>query len=147
VSRCSFSNFGAVIDIWASGLTIFGADDASNTATQTISGTSMSSPHVAGAVAQMMSCQGKLTPAQVEAELDAKAIPGIMSIPSGENLFLCSDFNENDGVNHCACGGGGDPPDANSCLETSSCGDQAPGGCFCDSACVTFGDCCFDGPC
>ena len=149
VSRCSFSNFGNVVDVWASGLTILGADDASNTATQTISGTSMSSPHVAGAVAQMMSCKGKLTPAQVEAELDAKAIPGIMSIPSGQNLFLCSDFNENDGVNACACGSTPPPPPpaTNSCVQNNACGGQAPAGCFCDSACTQFGDCCPDGPC
>ena len=42
-----------------------------------------------------------------------------------------------------ACGG----TDQNSCQETNSCGGKAPGGCWCDSACTTYGDCCFDGPC
>ncbi|MCH9683575.1 MAG: hypothetical protein K0V04_19205 [Deltaproteobacteria bacterium] len=27
------------------------------------------------------------------------------------------------------------------------CGTQSPFGCWCDHACITFGDCCFDGPC
>ncbi len=58
----------------------------------------MSSPHVAGAIAQMMSCKGKLTPAQVETQLDAKAIAGAMSNEQGgQDLFLCSDFNDADG--------------------------------------------------
>ena len=64
------------MDIWASGLSILGADDASNTATQTISGTSMSTPHVTGAIAQMLSCQGNLSSAQVEGFLyDGNARP------------------------------------------------------------------------
>jgi len=153
VARCSFSNFGSVVDIWASGLTIVGADDGSDSQTQTISGTSMSSPHVAGAIAQMMStsCKGKLTPAQVAAQLDAKAIPGILSIPPGENLFLCNDFNDNDGINACACTGNPPPPPppppVDGCVQNNACGGQAPAGCFCDSVCVQFGDCCPDGPC
>ena len=151
VTRCSFSNFGAGVDIWASGLTILGAASGSNTATQTISGTSMSSPHVAGAIAQMMSCKGKLSPAQVEAQLDAKAIPNAMSnspsLGGAQNLFLCSDFNDSDG-NACACGGGGEPPPPGTqCEQSNSCGGQDPTGCFCDSACTFFGDCCPGGPC
>lgn len=148
VSRCSFSNFGSAVDIWASGLTIRGADDASDTATQTISGTSMSSPHVAGAVAQMLGCEGALTPAQVEAELDFKAISLAMSNESGgQDLFLCSDFNDADG-NACACGGEPPPPPpppppGDSC--EGRCGDFDAGeNCQCDDACQNFGDCCAD---
>jgi hypothetical protein len=39
------------------------------------------------------------------------------------------------------CGACADP---NSCAQTGSCGNQAPGGCWCDPACVEAGDCCFD---
>ncbi len=41
------------------------------------------------------------------------------------------------------------PPNPNSCVENNLCGgrSQAPGGCWCDDACVQFGDCCSDGPC
>jgi len=42
------------------------------------------------------------------------------------------------------CGGGSDP---NSCQESNACGGQAPGGCWCDSQCTQYGDCCSDGPC
>jgi subtilisin family serine protease len=153
VVRCSFSNFGTIVDIWASGLSVLGADDASNTATQTISGTSMSTPHVAGAIAQLLGCRGDLSPAQVEAELDGKAASGAMSgspsLGGAQNLILCSDFN-NDGIDDCACGGGGDgggAPAPDSCLDNNACGGEAPAGCFCDDACVNFGDCCPDGPC
>lgn len=38
-------------------------------------------------------------------------------------------------------------PDPDSCLASSSCGGQAPGGCYCDDLCTVFGDCCSDGPC
>jgi V8-like Glu-specific endopeptidase len=38
-------------------------------------------------------------------------------------------------------------PDPDSCVESDACGAQAPGGCWCDSLCVQYGDCCSDGPC
>jgi hypothetical protein len=44
-------------------------------------------------------------------------------------------------------GGGGGAPSPNSCVQNNSCGGQAPGGCWCDAACVNYGDCCSDGPC
>ena len=147
VSRCSFSNFGSRVDVWASGLSILGADDASDTATQTISGTSMSTPHVTGAVAQMLSCRGNLTAAQVEAQLDLKSIANAMSNESGgQDLFLCSDYNDADG-NACACSGNPPPPPppppGDSC--EGRCGEFDPAeSCQCDSACQFFGDCCDD---
>lgn len=146
VTRASFSNFGSRVDIWASGLTILGADDTSDTATQTISGTSMASPHVAGAIAQLLSCKGKLTPAQVEQELDGKAIASAMSNEQGgQDLFLCSDFNDADG-NACACAGAPPPPPpppGASCVGRCGIFDSAAA-CQCDSQCATFGDCCAD---
>jgi aqualysin 1 len=144
VTRCSFSNFGNRVDVWASGLSILGADDASNTATQTISGTSMSTPHVTGAIAQMLSCRGLLTPAQVEAQLDLKSISGAISNESGgQDLFLCSDYNDADG-NACACSGNPPPPPPGDSCQ-GRCGNFDPNrSCQCDNACVQFGDCCAD---
>ena len=39
-----------------------------------------------------------------------------------------------------------DDPDF-SCVQSDTCGGQAPGGCYCDEICVEEGDCCADGPC
>jgi subtilisin family serine protease len=50
-ARSSFSNYGSCVNIYAPGSSIQSAWHTSNSATNTISGTSMASPHVAGLAA------------------------------------------------------------------------------------------------
>jgi subtilisin family serine protease len=70
-ARASYSNYGTCLDVFAPGSSITSAWYNSNTATNTISGTSMASPHVAGAAALVLSANPSATPAQVRDNLVA----------------------------------------------------------------------------
>ncbi|HSP77990.1 MAG TPA: S8 family serine peptidase, partial [Myxococcaceae bacterium] len=100
-ARSSFSNYGTCLDIYAPGSSITSAWYTSDTATNTISGTSMASPHVAGVAALYLQCNPSATPAQVEAALEGNATSGVLSsVGTGSpNLLLYSGF--------ITCGGGG----------------------------------------
>ncbi|MER7269240.1 S8 family peptidase [Micromonospora sp. WMMD712] len=80
-ARASFSNFGTCLDIFAPGVDVLSAWYSSNTATNTISGTSMASPHVAGAAARVLSNNPTWTPAQVASYLTSTATAGVVTSP------------------------------------------------------------------
>ncbi len=91
-ARSSFSNYGSCLDIFAPGSSITAAWHTSDTATNTISGTSMASPHVAGVAALYLESNATASPAAVGSAITGSATSGVLSgVGSGSpNLLLYS---------------------------------------------------------
>jgi subtilisin family serine protease len=80
-ARSSYSNYGSVVDVFAPGSSITAGWNTSDTATNTISGTSMATPHVAGAAAVYLANHTSATPAQVATALVNGATTGKVTNP------------------------------------------------------------------
>ncbi|NTX98915.1 S8 family serine peptidase [Deinococcus sp. JMULE3] len=78
-ARASSSNFGSCLDLFAPGTDIASDYHTSDTGTATLTGTSMASPHVAGAAALILSANPGFTPAQVASTLIANATTGVVT--------------------------------------------------------------------
>jgi len=99
--RASFSNIGTCVDIFAPGQNILAAYIGSNTATATLSGTSMAAPHVAGVIAVQL---GHLItedipnppPAEIEKWIVSVATPNLISNPGtgSPNALLYSPYTD-----------------------------------------------------
>jgi subtilisin family serine protease len=88
----SFSNYGSVVDVFAPGVSILSTWN--NGGTNSISGTSMASPHVAGLAAYLLGFEGKKTPAALGSRIQSLANKNkISGIPSGTVNYLA--FNGN----------------------------------------------------
>jgi subtilisin family serine protease len=93
-ARNSSSNYGSCLDIFAPGTSIVSASYSSNTGSATMTGTSMASPHTAGAAAVYLGLNPNATPAQVRDALVNNATSGKVTSPgSGSpNRLLYTGF-------------------------------------------------------
>ncbi|MEU4309888.1 S8 family peptidase [Streptomyces rochei] len=80
-AKASYSNYGSVLDLFAPGSSITAGWHTGDTATNTISGTSMATPHVAGAAAVYLANHTSATPAQVATALVNGATAGKVTSP------------------------------------------------------------------
>ncbi|GHH79541.1 S8 family peptidase [Promicromonospora soli] len=89
-ARATYSNIGSCVDIFAPGSDITSAWYTGDTATNTISGTSMATPHVAGAAALVLGGNPAATPAEVGDALTGAALPDVVTDPGtgSPNLLL-----------------------------------------------------------
>ncbi|MFD9059130.1 S8 family serine peptidase [Streptomyces albidoflavus] len=89
-AQSSFSNYGDIVDIYAPGSEITSAWNTGDDATNTISGTSMATPHVVGAAAVYLGGTPEATPEEVATALTDGATPDAITNPSAgtPNLLL-----------------------------------------------------------
>jgi serine protease len=80
-ARSSFSNFGTCVDLFAPGSSITSSWYTSDTATNTISGTSMATPHVTGVAALYLQGAPTATAATVSSAIVNGATPNKVTNP------------------------------------------------------------------
>jgi subtilisin family serine protease len=91
-ARASYSNYGSCLDVFAPGSSITSAWYTGDTATNTISGTSMATPHVAGVAALYLQDNPSVSPSTARNAIVSSATSGVLTgIGSGStNLLLYS---------------------------------------------------------
>jgi subtilisin family serine protease len=89
-AQASYSNFGSCVDLYAPGSNVYSAWNTDDTSMGYASGTSMASPHVAGAAALYLQNNPSASPAQVDQAIVYGATSGVLSyLGSGSpNLLL-----------------------------------------------------------
>jgi len=85
-ARASYSNYGTCLDLFGPGSNIVSASYSNNTGTATMSGTSMASPHVAGALALIRGQNPALTAAQAQAQLVSDTTAGKVTSPGSGSV-------------------------------------------------------------
>src|SRR5262249_38288420 len=79
--RASFSNFGTCVDWFAPGVSITSSWFTSDTATNTISGTSMATPHTTGVAALYLQTHPTASPATVRSALFSNTTKNVVISP------------------------------------------------------------------
>ncbi|GGM51644.1 serine protease [Longimycelium tulufanense] len=133
-AKASWANYGTCVDIAAPGVGITSAWLDNDSATRTISGTSMATPHVAGAAALVLAGNPSYSPQQVADALVGAATPNVISNPGPgtPNLLLYTGS------------GGGDPgpgPGPGCKLKTNDTDVAIPDNGAAVSSSITFGEC------
>jgi subtilisin family serine protease len=105
-AKASYSNYGNCVNLFAPGSSVTSAWHTSNTATNTISGTSMASPHVAGGAALFLEKNPGATAQQVYDAISTNSTKNKVTNSSTTNNHLLYTLGFGDG------NGGEDPPPA-----------------------------------
>ena len=110
-ARASYSNFGTCLDLFAPGSSITSAWYTSSTATNTISGTSMATPHVTGTAALYLETNPTASPSAVTSAIVGSATSGVVaSAGTGSpNKLLYSGLTAESGGGGGGGGTGGPP--------------------------------------
>ncbi len=77
--RAGFSNYGPCLDLFAPGASVLSSTMGSDTSSGYMSGTSMATPHVAGAVARYLQSHPTATAAETTAALQTVATPDVVA--------------------------------------------------------------------
>lgn len=94
LAEAYYSNYGSVLDIYAPGTSVTSAWIGSNSATNTISGTSMASPHVCGILLYLQSVNGAGSASSVISYAKRIATSGrLSSLGSGSPNLLAYNGN------------------------------------------------------
>ncbi|MBT2899700.1 S8 family serine peptidase, partial [Streptomyces sp. McG3] len=114
--RSSFSNYGRCLDLFAPGGSIVSTRMGGGT--QTMSGTSMASPHAAGAAAIHLSAHPNATPQQVRDALVNNALSGVVTNPGSSSPNRLLDVTD--------LGGGPSEPGKPVAAFTAQCSTTTP---------------------
>nr|QZX52278.1 protease [Aspergillus ochraceus] len=87
-ARASFSNYGSVVDVFAPGQDIKSAWIGGSSATNTISGTSMATPHIVGLAIYLQALEGLTSPAAVTKRIKELATSGVVTDVKGSPNLL-----------------------------------------------------------
>ncbi|KAI2638615.1 protease [Xylaria nigripes] len=93
--RASFSNFGPLVDIYAPGIDVLSVGIKNDQDQRSLSGTSMSSPHVAGLAAYLMSLEGLTDAKAVSKRMKQLAAASGASV--GKNVMNTTNAIANNG--------------------------------------------------